>query len=131
MTVDPFFKVVDSVAPPGYDWELGMHGFFGAGTTKLRESANEGLEARLMVFTIKPGLVPSLEQSLHWQTQEAIVRTRLEAYAAYNLHFISAGLILQQKIAFEQGKIRMHTKEALPKMHKDGNLKNGVRVEVN
>jgi hypothetical protein len=54
-----------------------------------------------MVFTIKSRLVPSLERSLHWQIQEATVRTRLEAYAAYNLPFIGTGLILQQEIAFE------------------------------
>jgi hypothetical protein len=29
------FKVVDSVAQGGYDWELGGCGFFGPGTTKL------------------------------------------------------------------------------------------------
>jgi hypothetical protein len=55
------FKVVDLVAQGGYNWELGRCGFFGPGTTELRESANEGWEARFMVFAIKPGLVPSLE----------------------------------------------------------------------
>jgi hypothetical protein len=54
-----------------------------------------------MVFTIKPRLVPSLERSLHWQIQEAVVRAHLEAYAAYNLSFIGTVLILQQEIAFE------------------------------
>jgi hypothetical protein len=55
------FKVIDSVGQGGYDWELGRCGFFIPGTTELGESANEGREARFMVFTIKPGLVPSLE----------------------------------------------------------------------
>jgi hypothetical protein len=95
------FKVVDSVAQGSYDWELGRCGFFGPGTTKLRESANEGQEARFMVFTIKLGLVPSLEQSLHWQIQEAAARARLEAYATDNLPFIGTGLILQQQLTFE------------------------------
>jgi hypothetical protein len=36
------FKVVDSVAQGGYDWELGRCGFFRSETTKLMESANEG-----------------------------------------------------------------------------------------
>jgi hypothetical protein len=57
-----------------------------------------------MVFTIKPGLVPSLERSLHWQIQEAATRAHLEANATNNLSFISTGLILQQEIAFEQEK---------------------------
>jgi hypothetical protein len=95
------FKVVNSVAQGGYDWELGRCGFFGPGTTELRESSNEWREARFMVFTIKLGLVPSLERSLHWQIQEAATRARLEAYIANNLPFISTGLILQQETTFE------------------------------
>jgi hypothetical protein len=59
------FKVVDSVAQDGYNLELDRCGFFGPGITELRESANQGQEARFMVFTIKPRLVPSLERSLH------------------------------------------------------------------
>jgi hypothetical protein len=55
------FKVIDSVAQGGYDWELDRCGFFRPGTTELGESANEGWEARFMVFTIKLGLVTSLE----------------------------------------------------------------------
>jgi hypothetical protein len=88
------FEVVDSVAQDGYDWEHDRCGFFGPGTTELKESANEGREARFMVFAIKLGLVTSLEQSLHWQIQEADARARLEAYAANDLPFIGAGLIL-------------------------------------
>jgi hypothetical protein len=64
-----------------------------------------------MVFVIKPGLVPSLERILHWQIQEATARARLEAYAANNLSFIGIGLILQQEIAFEQGKIQRHVEK--------------------
>jgi hypothetical protein len=105
------FKVVDSVAQGGYDWELGSCGFFGPCTTKLRESANEGWEARFMVFVIKPGLVPSLERSLHLQIQETTVRAHLEAYAANDLSFIDTGLILQQEIAFQEGKIWRHAEK--------------------
>jgi hypothetical protein len=55
------FKVIDLVAQGGYDWELDSCGFFRPSTTEIRESSNEGREARFMVFTIKPGLVPYLE----------------------------------------------------------------------
>jgi hypothetical protein len=53
------FKVIASVAQGGYDWELSSCGFFRPGTTELKESGNEGWEARFMVFAIIPGLVPS------------------------------------------------------------------------
>jgi hypothetical protein len=36
------FKDVDTVAQGGNDWDLGRCGFFGLGTTELRNSANEG-----------------------------------------------------------------------------------------
>jgi hypothetical protein len=88
------FKVVDSVGQGGNDWEFGRCGFFGPSTTEHRESANEGGEPRFMVFTIKPGLVPSLKRSLHWQIQEATTGMRLEAYAT-NYLIIGTGLILQ------------------------------------
>jgi hypothetical protein len=84
-----------------------------------------------MVFAIKPGLMPSLERGLQWEIQEAIAGVSLEAYATNNLVVIDAGLILQKEIAFEQGKIHRHTKKDLIKMHKDDNLKYGVRVEMN
>jgi hypothetical protein len=98
------FKVVDSIAQGGYDWKLDRCGFFRPGTTKLRESTNEGWEARFMIFIIKLGLVTSLERSLHWQIQESTARARLEAYVIDNLPFIGTGLILQQEIALEQRK---------------------------
>jgi hypothetical protein len=84
-----------------------------------------------MIFTIKVGLVPSLERSLHSQIQEAIVRALLEAYTANNLPFIGTRLILQQEIAFEHGEIWMDAEKCFAKMHKDNNLKYGVRVEMN
>jgi hypothetical protein len=64
-----------------------------------------------MVFILKPGLVSSLEQSLHWHIQEVTVRARFEAYAADNLSFIGTGLILQQEMVFEQGKIQRHAEK--------------------
>jgi hypothetical protein len=107
------FKVTDSVAKGDYNWELNRCGFFRSGTTKLGESANEGREARFMVFATKLGLVLSLERSLHWQIHEAAARVRFEAYATNNLPFIGARLILQQEIAFEQGKIWRHTEKGI------------------
>jgi hypothetical protein len=59
------------------------------------------------------------------------VRASLEAYAANNLPLIDAELILQEEIAFEHGEIRRHAKKGLTKMHKDDNLKDGLRVEMN
>jgi hypothetical protein len=38
---------------------------------------------------------------------------RLDAYATNDLPIIDTGLILQQEIAFEQGKIRGHAKEGI------------------
>jgi hypothetical protein len=75
--------------------------------------------------------MPSLECGLQWEIQEAVVRASLEAYTANKLPLIDAGLILQEEIAFEQGEIWRHAKKGLAKMHRDGNLKDGVMVEMN
>jgi hypothetical protein len=83
------------------DWELNKCRFFNPGFGVLGEAANEGREARFMVFTIKPGLMPSLEQGLQWEIQEAAMRVSFEAYAANKLPLIGAELILQEEIAFE------------------------------
>jgi hypothetical protein len=115
----------------GDDWELDRYWFFNPGSDVLREAANEGREAWFMVFTIKLGLMPSLERGLQWEIQEAAARASWEAYAVNNLPLISIGLILQEEIAFEQGEIGRHAKKDLTKMHKDDNLKDGVRVEMN
>jgi hypothetical protein len=71
------FKVVDLVGHDGYDWELSRCGFFRPGTIELREPANEGWEARFMVLTIKPGLVPSI--TFHLLALEADPRSCYEA----------------------------------------------------
>jgi hypothetical protein len=68
--------------------------FFKKGNTELEESANEGQEARFMVFAMKHGLMPSLERCLQWQIQEAAARASLEAYATNNLSFIGTRLTL-------------------------------------
>jgi hypothetical protein len=55
----------------------------------------------------------------------------LDAYAANNLSVIGARLILQEEVAFEQGEVWRHDEEDLTQMHKDSDLKNGVRVQMN
>jgi hypothetical protein len=59
------FHITDSVGHDNYDRELSGCGFLISGSVQLRESADEGKEARFIVFAIEPQLVPSLKQSLH------------------------------------------------------------------
>jgi hypothetical protein len=59
------------------------------------------------------------------------VRASLDAYTANNLSVIGARLILQEEVAFEQGEVWRHDEEDLTHMHKDSDLKNGVRVQMN
>jgi hypothetical protein len=83
-----------------------------------------------MVFTVKPGFMPSHEGSLHWKIKEVIARVSLDAYTANNLLVSSARLIFQE-IMLEQREVRMYGKKGLAQMDKDGNLEDGVRVKVN
>jgi hypothetical protein len=54
----------------------------------------------------------------------------LETDSTDNFSIISTGLIFQEEVVFEQGEIWRHGEESFTQMHKDDNLKDGVRVKV-
>jgi hypothetical protein len=62
-----------------------------------------------MVFTVKPGFMPSHEGSLHWKIKEVIARVSLDAYTSNNLLVSSARLIFQE-IMLEQKEVSMERK---------------------
>jgi hypothetical protein len=67
----------------------------------VRESAHKGRKARLMIFTIKPRFVPSLERRFYWEVEDATARASLESNAPYNLLVISAWLVFHEKVVSE------------------------------
>jgi hypothetical protein len=93
--------------------------------------ANKRWEARFMVLTIESVFMPSLEGSLHRKIKEVTMRERLDAYTTNDLPLSHTRLILQEKIMLEEGEVWGDGKVALAEMNKYGDLKNGVRVEVN
>jgi hypothetical protein len=54
----------------------------------------------------------------------------LEAHTSDNLAVSGARLILQEEVALENRKIRRNAKKCFIEMDEDGDLKNGVRVEM-
>jgi hypothetical protein len=80
-------------------------------------SAYEGREARFMVLAIKLGPMPSPEISLHRKIEKGGARAGLKTHGPSNLSVSGTRLVLQEKIAFEQGKIRG---EFLKKLRRDG-----------
>jgi hypothetical protein len=54
-----------------------------------------------MIFTIKPGHVPPLEGSFHWEIDKATVGASLKTNTTDNFLIGGAGLVFQKEIIFE------------------------------
>jgi hypothetical protein len=74
--------------------------------------------------------VPSPKGSLHQKVKEAGMRTGLETHAPDNLAVSDTWLVFQEKVVLKQGKIRWNAKKCFTEMDEDGDLKNGIRVEM-
>jgi hypothetical protein len=84
-----------------------------------------------MIFTIKPGFVPSLERIFHGEVEEAATSASLASSASDDdLSVIGACLIFQKKVMLEQRKAWRDSYEGFAKMEKDINLKDRVRVQM-
>jgi hypothetical protein len=87
-------------------------------------------KARFMVLAVEPGFTPSLKGSLQGKIKEIVMRTRLDAYTINDL-FGRTRLVFQEKVIPEEWEIGVDGEIALAEVNKYGNLKNGIRVEVN
>jgi hypothetical protein len=103
---------------------------FTPGPLKFRESAYERREAGFVVLTVEPYSMPSPEGSLHQKVKEASTKAGLETHAPDNLVVSGTRLIFQETIVFEQREIGRNAKKCFIEMDKDGDLKNGIRVEM-
>jgi hypothetical protein len=104
---------------------------FAPSTIELRELAQEGREAGLMILAIEPCPVPSLKSSFQGKVEKADTRAGLETYEPNNLSVGSIQLILQEELVFEKRKVRRNLEKNLTKMDENGDLKNKVRVNMN
>jgi hypothetical protein len=75
--------------------------FFIPSTLELRKVTNDWGKAGFMIFTIKPGHVPPLEGSFHWEIDKATVGASLKTNTTDNFLIGGAGLIFQKEIIFE------------------------------
>jgi hypothetical protein len=104
---------------------------FTLSVVELKELAREGGEARFMILTIELCPMPSPKRSFQGKVKKTITRLSLEAYTPNNLPVGSTQLVLQEKVVFEESEVRRNPEEEFTKMDEKGNLKNGVRVEMN
>jgi hypothetical protein len=82
--------------------------------------------AGFMVLVVEPCPVPSPKGSLHQVVKEAGRRVGLEAHTPIT----SLRWYFKKKVVFEQGEIKWNVKKCFTEMDEDGNLKNGIRVEM-
>lgn len=83
-----------------------------------------------MVLTVEPSSMSSPKRALQRKIKEAGTRTGLEAYTLDNLPIGSTRLVFQEKIAFELWEVWRDSKQGFTDMDKDGDLQNGVRVQM-
>jgi hypothetical protein len=100
-----FFQAVDLVGQGYHLRELEWSQLFTPSSSELGKLANEGREARLMVFTINPCPVPSPQRSFQRKVKKSSARLSLETYASNNLSVSDTWLIFQKEVVFKQGKI--------------------------
>jgi hypothetical protein len=104
--------------------------FFTPRPLKFCESAYKRREAGFMVLAVEPCPVPSSKGRLHWMVNEASTRAGLETHALDNLSVSGTRLVFQEKVILEQRKIRRNAKKCFIEMDEDGDLKNGIGIEM-
>jgi chromosome condensin MukBEF MukE localization factor len=90
--------------------------------------ADKGWDVGYIVFIVKPGFMPSLNQSFHRKIKEVTMRASLDAYATDDVSVRNARLVRQEEIMFEQWEVRRNGEKDLTQMDEDGDLKDQVRV---
>jgi hypothetical protein len=81
--------------------ELEWSGLFAPSSLELGEPAYEQREARFMILTMEPYLVPSPKRGFQGKVEEASARASLETYAPNDVSVGDAQLILEEEIIFE------------------------------
>jgi hypothetical protein len=125
-----FFQVVDFVGPSYHLGEFELGELFTPSSVELEELAYKGRGILFMVFTIKPCPMPSPERSLHKKLEEASTRVGLKMYTANNHMVSGTRLVFQEKIVLEQGKTRGNSKKSFAEMDEDGDLNNGIGIQI-
>jgi hypothetical protein len=105
--------------------------FFTPQPLKFRELAYKRREVGIVVLTVKPSLMPSPKRSFQQKVEEHGTRAGLETHTPDNLVVSGTQLVFQENVVLEQREIRWNAKKCFTEMDEDGDLKNGIRVEVN
>jgi hypothetical protein len=98
---------------------------------ELRELAYEWREAQFMVLTIEPCAVPSLRRRFQGKIKEVSTRASLKAYPSNDFLICGTRLVFQKEVVLKQRKIGRNPKGGFAKMGKDGNLEDGVAIQMN
>jgi hypothetical protein len=89
-------------AGQGYHcWHLRVHWFFNPSRVVLGKMADERRKAGLVILTVEPLLMRTLERRFQGKVEETVVRTSLFPNTTYHLSFGGAGLVLLDEIVLE------------------------------
>jgi hypothetical protein len=73
----------------------------------FREASDERGKTGLMIFAVKPLLMPSLEGRFRREVEEVTMRAGLNTDTTYNISLSGSRLVFQEKIVLEERKIRV------------------------
>jgi hypothetical protein len=91
-----FLQLIDSVGHGGPHGHFSCSWLLHPGYVVLREAANEGVQAGLMVFIAKPRLVPSFERKFQRKIRENVMWVSLDADATNDFPLSSTQLAFQK-----------------------------------
>jgi hypothetical protein len=100
---------VDFVGQSGHLVEFELSWLFIPGSLEVGESANKRGETGFMVLVVEPCAMPSPQGSFQRKVQKAGVRVGLKTYAPNDFSVCGTRLILQEKLVFEQRKVRRNS----------------------
>jgi hypothetical protein len=94
-------QLANSAGQGCHCWHLYVHQFFNLGRVILEKTIDERRKTWLMILTIEPLLMPTIERRLQGKVEEIVVRTSLYTNTSYQQPLGLARLVFQEEIVFE------------------------------
>jgi hypothetical protein len=123
------FQEVDLVDQSSHLRDFKWSRLFTPGSLELGELAYEGGEAGFVTLIVEPCFMPSPEIIFQGRIKETSMRAGLEAYTPYNF-LVGGPQLVFQEVVFEQWEAWRNPKVSFTEMDKDGDMENGVRVQM-
>ena len=83
-----------------------------------------------MVWAVEPLGMPAFQRRFIWNMKEVPTRASLQISSTNGILMGAARVRLDEEIVFEEVGMGSNAEESLTKMHENGNLKNGIWIQI-